>query len=272
MPDRRRAGVPPGPRGRQLGPRDLTFSGARQLEVVAGPRMGKTTTLVALASLLPRNYVVIDTGERGDWEWLAPTVTDPEDLRYEAVCRWVPDLGAVRHHDGPVGRCGGADAWCRGWRVLLEGRSGVGPDGTLRGVVVIVDEARDALPIKVPPIVDRAITKGEGQGLAIWAGTQSPYGVNRRWQSDAGQRFLGRIGGAQERGILAADWGVEIPDQVTECPEGSWYVHRPGGPLLGPWPLREILPAGIVARAAKLTDVDERARRRAESRPPALAE
>ncbi len=234
---------------------DIEVNPARHLGVYAPPRAGKTTLLRGLALDLPRgnDCVVVDTAQRGDWTGVFPTTADPDALgdpdAYPKVV-WQPDLDAVRNPSKDL-----SDPWSRGWWYLWNVRGELDESGQpVAGSTLVIDEPADGVLAKVIPDIHRAVVQGEGRRLAIWWGSQNVLTVYWRLRANTQQRFASPLPTAQDRGILAADWGVEIPlaDESTEW--GTFFFHSPGKPLIGPSSIRQLLPGPAGRRTLEIAE------------------
>ncbi len=255
--DRRRS---PGalPR-RPAAPETIAIDGRRHLGAYSAPRKGKTTLLRGLVLALPKgaDWVVIDTAQRGDWNGLGvPTTSDPDALgdpdAYPQMV-WTPDIDAVNRPAKDE-----SDPWSRGWWYLWNVRGETDPETNvpIAGSTIVVDEPTDGASFKVINLVHRTATQGEGRNLPIWWGTQNVQSVYWRLRGNTLQRFAGVLPTAQDRGILAADWGVELPvlKPGEEAPWGEFYYHAPGRALDGPWPIADLLPAGAARKTLEIAE------------------
>lgn len=241
----------------------LPVDGRRHLCVYAPPRLGKTTLLRGLVDCLPRgsDWVVIDTAQRGDWNGWAPASSDPDAVGDPAAFPhliWTPDLDAVRHPAADQ-----SDPWSRGWWYLWNVRGELDRETQrpIAGSTVVVDEPTDGVDSHPIDLIHKATVQGEGRRLPIWWGSQNVLSVYWRLRGNTMQRFVAPLGTAQERGILAADWGVEIPvHSPAEPPEwGQFYYHAPGRALDGPWTIPELLPAKAARRTLAVAEAQRRA-------------
>lgn len=198
------------------------------LAIVATPQWGKTRLMQALAEPLKANLVVVDTAQRGEWDGFGlPITSDWRDIGRLPGLVWRPNIDHVLEWDTKRY----SDEWSCGLGLILDVRAPAPEGGRRGGVTVILDEMMDSAPARLHPRLRRGVIQGQGRGLGLWGGTQSPYGVSQRLLSAASHRFLGRIGTAQERGIVEASWGALPPDQPPE--HGFYYIGR-RGELYGP--------------------------------------
>lgn len=238
---------------------EINISAARHLAVYAPPRQGKTTLLRGLALALPKgtSLVVVDTAQRGDWGELGPVTSDPDAIgdpeQYPAVV-WQPDLAAVQNPAAD-----GSDPWSRGWWYLWNVRAALDPETgePAAGVTVVVDEPTEGVHNRPIELVRKAAIQGEGRRLAIWWGSQNVMSVYWRLRGNTLQRFSAPLPTAQDRGVLAADWGVEVPLAGPESVWGEFYWHVPGRLLAGPYVIRDLLPK---AAARETLEIAERQR------------
>lgn len=186
------------------------------LGVIAVQRHGKTEMLQTYCRTLPDNLVIIDTAQRGEWaDGWGPVTSDPEAIPDLGMVVWQPDLEAVSHPARD-----GSDPWSRGLAYIWgepepgEEYPGRAPADCSGGVTIASDEGLDWLGPDCHPKVLRMIVQGEGRHLGIWLGSQSNYGIHQRFLGGLRHRFIGRVGGAQERGVLESSWGTKLPDDV----------------------------------------------------------
>lgn len=204
------------------------------LGIIATQRHGKTELLQTFCAMLPDNLVIIDTAQRGEWgDGWGPVTSDPEAIPDVGMLVWQPDLDAMAEPSKD-----GSDPWSRGlayiWGEPLdedepERYPGRAPADCSGGVTVASDECLDWLGPKCHKTVRRMIVQGEGRHLGMWVGGQSPYGIHQRFLGGLRHRMLGHIGGAQERGILEADWGGKIPDECMAQIERGQFYHQEQG-------------------------------------------
>jgi hypothetical protein len=205
--------------------------------IVAVPQWGKTRLLQALAEPLKGNLIVVDTAQRGEWDRFGlPITSDWRDIARLPGLIWRPNVDHVLDWD----RKGYTDEWSKGLELIMEVRAPAPTDGRPRGgTTVIYDEMLDSAPGKPHPRVRKGIIQGEGRGLGSWGGAQSPYGISQRFLSAAKHRFAGKIGTAQERGIIEASWGalpaVELPPPVREVSGGGFQYVGEMGRHYGPF-------------------------------------
>lgn len=196
--------------------------------IVATPQWGKTRLMQALAEPLRANLVVADTAQRGEWDNFGlPITSDWRDIGRLPGLVWRPNIDHVLEWDGKRY----SDEWSSGLGLILDVRAPAPEGGRRGGVTVILDEMMDSAPARLHPRLRRGVIQGQGRGLGLWGGTQSPYGVSQRLLSAASHRFLGRIGTAQERGIIEASWGALPPEQP---PDHGFYYIGPRGQIFGP--------------------------------------
>jgi len=219
------------------------------LVVIAVPQWGKTRLMQALAEPLKGNLIVVDTAQRGEWDRFGlPISEDWRDLGRVPGIVWRPNIDHVLEPDLK----GFTDEWSRGLDLILNVRAPKpGPGGPVGGVTVILDEMLDSAPARLHPKLHRGAIQGQGRGLGLWGGGQSPYGISQRLLSAATHRFAGRIGTAQERGIVEASWGalpaVELAPPEPEKRGGEFIYVGSFGRVYGPFALGkegEILPNG----------------------------
>lgn len=187
------------------------------LGVIAVQRHGKTEMLQTFARTLPDNLIVIDTAQRGEWaDGWGPVTSDPEAIPETGMLVWQPDLDAVREPAKD-----NSDPFSRGLAYIWGDPEpepgtypGRAPADCSGGVTIASDEGLDWLGPKCHPKVLRMIVQGEGRHLGLWLASQSCYGIHQRYLGGLRHRLIGRVGGAQERGILEADWGGKLPEDV----------------------------------------------------------
>lgn len=199
------------------------------LVIVAAPQWGKTELMKALAAPLKGNIVVVDTAQRGEWvDFGLPVTEDWRDIGRLPGLIWRPNIDHVLEPDLKHR----TDDWSQGLELILAVRAPKPADGHPKGgTTVLLDEMLDSAPARPHPLLRIGITQGEGRGLGLWGASQSPYGVSQRLLGAAKHRFLGRIGTAQERGIIEASWGTA---PAGTPPDHGFYYIGPRGETYGP--------------------------------------
>ncbi len=165
------------------------------------------------------SYVVIDTTRRtADFinkRWGIVT-SDPTAILYEPRVVWQVDLFSTK----------GIEDYQRGldWIYSVRGDPGGSPS-----VTVVLDEAKHSAPTRPEPLLGKIVFGGMGNGIGVWAFTQTRYRVYPNLFSDAFHIIAFRTQAVIDRSTLANDIGVPC-DELVSLEDHAFLYWRQGAP------------------------------------------
>lgn len=151
------------------------------------------------------SYVVIETTRRtqdfSSERWGVVTA-DPHAILYEPRVVWQVDLHSSK----------GIEDYQRGldWIYTVRGDPSGRPSLT-----VVLDEAKHSAPTRCEPLLGRIVYGGMGNGIGVFAFTQTRYRVFPNLFSDAVHVIAFRTQSQLDRSALANDIGVACDDLLT---------------------------------------------------------
>lgn len=163
------------------------------------------------------SYVVVDTTRRtNDFvnERWGVVTTDPVAILYEPRVVWQIDLHSKK----------GIEDYQRGLDWIYTARGD--PSGKPR-VTVVLDEAKHSAPTECEPLLARIVFGGMGNGIGVWAASQTRYRVYPNLFSDAIHIIAFRVQSNIDRATLANDIGVPC-DELKMLEDHAFLYWRQG--------------------------------------------
>jgi hypothetical protein len=230
-------GVPAiAPRARRGLRLSLRLSGTRggnaeHVAIIGATQVGKSTIAHALVRD-SRNLIVIDVGDKHQYDHLGHVTSDPDDILRHPVVIWTPNLQAVQRWSKDM-----SDPFSRGlWHIRTVRRRS--------GVTLLHDEGSVSCPTNPHPWVAEQLFLGAGQGVGVIVLNQGYSGVYPRAVSGATHWFLLRVADASQRGSLATSIGADgLAPHLARLPNHQFYYHRTGElDAVGPFPTSVLGP------------------------------
>lgn len=180
------------------------------------------------------SYVIIDTTQRtsdfSNERW-GVVSSDPTAILYEPRVVWQVDLFSTK----------GIEDYQRGldWIYNVRGDRSGAP-----AVTVVLDEAKHSAPTRCEPLLGKIVFSGMGNGIGVWAFTQTRYRVYPNLFSDAFHVIAFRTQAVLDRSALANDIGIGCEDLLTLEDHAFLYWRQGATRWTGP----HKLPAGLVKK------------------------
>lgn len=178
--------------------------------------------------------VIVDTTRRtkdfANPRWGVVT-SDPVAILYEPRVVWQVDLHSKK----------GIEDYQRGldWIYTARGDTSGKPR-----VTVVLDEAKHSAPTECEPLLARIVFSGMGNGIGVWAFSQTRYRVYPNLFSDAFHIIAFRVQSNIDRATLANDIGVPC-DELRSLEDHAFLYWRQG---MSAWTGPHKLPLAIVKK------------------------